>query len=469
MTQDVTVPSVAQELFPDLDLGDIRRNRRFQTVVGDILDRPGQSLPQIFPDPTQYRACLNLFDAPEATHQRIFAAHRDAVLKHLATVTRPVLLIHDTTVLDYSGHTTLEDENGPVGNGGGRGWLAHHTLAVDPADRTVFGLVGQILHVRRAVGRSESTAAKRDRLSRESRLWLQGIEGVGPNPEGTCRIDVADRGADIFEFLAHLQSQGRRFVVRSSHNRALGSDPSDEKAESLLHDSMRSLPASTAWELKLPGRAGQKPRTVVLSVSYRRVELRPPHVKKGHYASRSLPMTAIRVWEADPPEGTVALEWLLLTGEACETVGEVHQVANWYSCRPQIEEYHKVQKSGVGIEGFQVQSAKKLQAMIAVVSAIAVAMMNLRLAARDEKLREKPAEEFVPKEWVKVLQMALKAVLGKCPTGPMTVRDFWVGLSRLGGYQKNPQKHPPGWITLWRGWAAFRQMLVYHKAIAGAE
>ena len=56
MAQDVTVPPVVQELFPDLDLGDVRRNRRFQTVIGDILDRPGQSLPQIFPDPTQYRA-----------------------------------------------------------------------------------------------------------------------------------------------------------------------------------------------------------------------------------------------------------------------------------------------------------------------------------------------------------------------------------------------------------------------------
>ena len=219
----------------------------------------------------------------------------------------------------------------------------------------------------------------------------------------------------------------------------------------------------------MPGWAGRKPRTAVLSVAWQRVELRPPHVKKGHYPDRPLSMVAIRVREADPPAGTVALEWLLLTGEACESVEEVHQVVDWYSCRTQIEEYHKVQKSGVGVEDFRVQSAKKLHAMIAVVSAIAVAMMNLRLAARDEKLREKPAEEFVPKEWVKVLQMALKAVLGKCPTGPMTVRDFWVGLARLGGYQKDPQKHPPGWITLWRGWAAFRQMLVYHKAIEGAE
>jgi len=40
------------------------------------------------------------------------------------------------------------------------------------------------------------------------------------------------------------------------------------------------------------------------------------------------------------------------------------------------------------------------------------------------------------------------AMLGKVPKGPMTVRDFRVGLARSGGYQKNPQKHPSGWINM---------------------
>gem|GEM_PF-3735899 len=39
-------------------------------------------------------------------------------------------------------------------------------------------------------------------------------------------------------------------------------------------------------------------------------------------------------------------------------------------------------------------------------------------------------------------------MLGKVPKGPMTVRDFRVGLARSGGYQKNPQKHPSGWINM---------------------
>jgi hypothetical protein len=41
------------------------------------------------------------------------------------------------------------------------------------------------------------------------------------------------------------------------------------------------------------------------------------------------------------------------------------------------------------------------------------------------------------------------------------VTQFWVELARLGGYQKNPVKHPPGWITLWRGWKILHALIRY--------
>ncbi len=44
------------------------------------------------------------------------------------------------------------------------------------------------------------------------------------------------------------------------------------------------------------------------------------------------------------------------------------------------------------------------------------------------------------------------------------VADFWVNLVRLGGYLKNPLKHPPGWITLCGGWATLLPALRYHLA-----
>ena len=44
-----------------------------------------------------------------------------------------------------------------------------------------------------------------------------------------------------------------------------------------------------------------------------------------------------------------------------------------------------------------------------------------------------------------------------------TVGQFWVQLARLGGYLKDPGKHPPGWITLWRGWRTLHPIIRYEN------
>lgn len=469
MDQPFELAQVADQLFPNLDLGDPRRDRRFRTVVQEMARKPGQSLPQIFPDVSQYHACLRLFDAPPCSHERICAAHQTAVLDRLKTTDRPILLLHDTTHLDFSGHTTLENDLGQIGNGGGRGWLAHHTLAVDPSNRVVFGLLSQILHVRPQVPKNEPVKQRRERQNRESRLWMAGLDALGPTPPGACWIDVCDRGADTFEFLFELVERQRRFVVRSKFNRALGCTNSQTKATALLHDTMRGLAATSTWDLTLPGRAGQPPRVAHLSAVAQRLTIRPPHVCKGKYVKKSLEMTVVRVWEANPPAGVEALEWLLLTSETVTCEADLRRVADWYACRMQIEEYHKVQKSGLAVEGCQMRTVARVGAYVAITSILAVALMNLRLAARDPAWKDQPATRFVPELWIKVLRIGQGSAALNSRRSELTVAEFWVGLARLGGYQKNPTKHPPGWITLWRGWMKLQLFLEFHEKLARAK
>lgn len=457
MPMPLTLTTRPEDLFPDLNLGDVRRNRRFRRVVEAIVAHPGASLPQLFPDRSDYNACLRLFDSPHCTHENLLATHQEAALAAMEQHTGVVLLIHDATTLDFSGHTTLEDDLGPIGNGGGTGWIAHQTLGIDPTNRTVFGLVSQLLHVRETVPKGESVAVRRNRKSRESLLWGHALDEIGPTPAQGHWIDVCDRGADIFEFLQQLGDRGRRFIVRSTHDRALGSGPSDTTAATRLHDQLRTLPATAHWELVVPSRAGQPGRVAWLHAAGCRADLRPPHVKKGAYRNEAIAVGAVRIWEAAPPPGVEPLEWLLLTGEAVDTPQRLQHVGEWYACRMQVEEYHKVQKSGLRVEGCQVQSASKMAALVAVLSVVAVALMNLRLAVRDPEVAKRPAEEVVPRVWVDVLSRTQR---GRPMRG--TVADFWVTLARLGGYQKNPLKNPPGWITLWRGWKTLHTLIRYH-------
>lgn len=460
MTTNKDLTSISATLFPCLELGDIRRNRRFSQVAQALAEKPGVSLPEVFPNPSHYNACMNLFDAEECNHENILGAHQEAVLNRMEAHAGPILLLHDGTCMDFSGHTSLEDELGPIGNGGGRGWVAHQTIAVDPSSRMVFGLISQILHVRKPAPKKMALAARRARENRESRLWIKGLDAIGPTPENRQWIDVADRGADIFEFLQTLQDRKRRFIVRSSSNRAMGSGPTDEKATELLHESLRSMKAMATWELEVPGRAIKPTRKAILSAVSQKVTLRPPHVRKGEFRLESLELTAVRVWESKPPKGTKALEWILLTSEAADSPESLKKVCDWYSCRMQIEEYHKVQKTGVGIERCQVQSAKKMAAFIALMSVVAVALLNARLAARDPENSAKPAEALIPRAWIIVL-----ATLREKSSEGWTVSDFWVNLAKLGGYFKNPKRHPPGWITLWRGWKTIQPVIGYHLSI----
>ena len=95
-----------------------------------------------------------------------------------------------------------------------------------------------------------------------------------------------------------------------------------------------------------------------------------------------------------------------------------------------------------------------MASLVGMLSVLAVPMMNLRLAARAPELQSRPAEELVPHSWV----VALRALQGG-KKGNWTVADFFVGLARRGGYMKHPKKHPPGWITLWRGWSYLQIVL----------
>jgi hypothetical protein len=207
----------AREHFGGAALGHKKRNACLLRVAEKICRHPGGTLPHKLANPSDYKAMDVLMNRPEVTHASVLAPHLQRTQERIAAATGVVLLLHDTTTLDYSGLSI--PELGPVGNGGGRGYLCHNSLAVDPERREVLGLASQILHRRVAVGKKEGVKAKRERRSRESRLWSQAVQTL-KTPAGVVVVDVADRGADIYEFLAAEKQLERQCIVRASHNRS---------------------------------------------------------------------------------------------------------------------------------------------------------------------------------------------------------------------------------------------------------
>lgn len=480
--------TLAEEHFGGARLGDSRRVRRLVSAAEQILRHPDGGLPQKL-EGGGWAAIMGLYrllSSPAVTHAAVFAPHRAAVLERLGrhgddrgggddggdggTGEGVVLLLHDASELNFSHVAALHDQLGHVGSGRGkaRGLIAHHTLAVTPAG-AILGLVNQTLHRRDAVDPHETQAQKRARPTRESRLWLTGCEAVGAAPRGRVWIDVADRGADAFEFLSYLRSRGRHFVIRSAKDRKLQGD--DHVGEDRVHDHLhryaRDLPELGRRTLEISAQAGgkkRKARRATVAVSAGPATLGPNRWTRGEHDGQPIDLWVVRVAEivADAPGGGVEpLEWILLTDLPSDTFARAARVVDYYECRPMVEELHKGLKTGLGIERLRFAHADRLEPAIALLSVIASILLELRYAARQPDADVRPATELAPAIWVRVLSGRLD---GR-PRDDLSVAQFLRGIARLGGYLGRKCDGPPGWLTLMRGWNDLQLMVAGAQAI----
>lgn len=447
-------PTFGADHFGAADLGHVRRNACLVRIADALHRQPGGTLPAKLHQPQDYKAMVRLMNRRECTHAAVLAPHGQRTRQLMGQRPGVVLVIHDTTELDYSGLHSIRDL-GPIGGGYNRGFLCHNSLAFDPARHEVLGLAHQLLHRRRPVGANEKVAAKRARRDRESRLWIDGIAGVGPAPEGARWVHVADRGADTFEFLAQPWTAANTFVLRSHTSRRIrpGHDPA--AALTYLHAYARSLPRHGRRTVTVPAHDGRPARTATVAVAFAPVLVQPPHVQRGEYVKRELPLWVVRVSEIDPPAGVKPLEWILLTHCPVHTEADAWERVDWYECRWVVEEYHKAQKTGCSIEELQFTTTAALQPMIALLSVVAVTLLNLREASRRPDAQERPATELVDERYVAVLS----AWRHKQVRPAWSIHDFCYALARLGGHQNRKSDKRPGWLVLWRGWMALQHML----------
>lgn len=440
--------------FGTVDLGHLGRNRCFARVAQQISRHPGGTLPEKLSDPNDYTAMDRLMNRPATTHASVLTPHYERTLQKMQAHAGVVLILHDTTVLDYSGRKKLK--LAALGNGHGSGYLCHNSLAVDPENRDVFGLLSQILHQRVAVGKKEGVQKKRQRTTRESRLWSDAVKACPVLPAGKRWVDVCDRGADLFEFLANEQSLGRLCVVRSMHNRSIRIGHDGAGRQTLLHDYLKTLPATgAAHAKKIYDRVLEKERTANLRVSHAAVEILPPHVKKGEYENKPIRAWVVRVWEEAPPDKETKLEWFLVCLDPVSSAAQAWEKSQWYACRWMVEEYHKAQKTGCQVEDLQFHTEQALQPLIALLSVTAVMLLNLRQAARRPDAKERKATEVV----APIYEEVLRGHRYKTPRAEMSVYEFYLAVARLGGHMNRKADGFPGWLTLWRGWQKLESMV----------
>ena len=447
-----TERSFGETHFGAAKLGNISRTRRLVEIADAFCRHPEGTLPDKLKDPAALQAAYRLMERPEVSHASVLAAHQAETCRRMAAHEGPLLAISDATELDFSGLTSIQDL-GQIGQGRQRGYVCQNVLIVDPRDRSALGLANQILHRRAVVPPGEVRAESRQRESRESRLWPEGTSKL---PARADLFVVCDRGGDTFEELEHESRSGRRFVIRSSQNRHCARGHAGRATRQKLYALTRSVKPSGSYAVEVAATPDRPGRTATVQISYVAVRLNPPKQARGHHGNEPLSVWVVRVWESDPPPGVDRLEWHLLTNEPVTDLATARRIISYYECRWVVEEYHKAQKTGCSIEKLQFSYSARLEPMIALLSVVALTLLNLRDASRRPDAKTKPASEVVSEEYVEALSLWRTGTVRT----DWTIHDFFLALARLGGHQNRKHDHPPGWLVLWRGWIDLQLLVV---------
>lgn len=445
--------SLGQTIFAHAQLGDQRRNKRLIKTFDSMQRHPGGTLPDKLGSPADLRAFYRLCDCDDVTHAALIAAARQHTLTRIAATSEPVLIVHDATELDYNSLTSLAGDLGQIGTGSRRGYICQNVLAVAADTGEVLGLMDQILHHRDEISQKETLAEHRERETRESLLWLRGTEQL---PALAKLIDVADQGADTFEFLEHESHSGRRFVVRACKTRKVYAGHEAVGPQSYLKEYANNLSELGRFTMDVQAQPGRKARKdAEFVVRGAAVLVCRPHAKSGRHGDAPLPLYVVKVAEVKPPRGEKAVEWMLLTNEPVRSFDDAWRVIAWYERRWIVEELHKAKKTGCRIEEMQFTTLDRLEPAIALLSIVAVTLLNLRDASRHPDAKTRRATSVVAPDYVRVLSIWRHRKVRET----MTVHEFYYALARLGGHQNRKSDHRPGWLVLWRGWTKLQAML----------
>jgi Transposase Tn5 dimerisation domain/Transposase DNA-binding len=458
----------ARQQFEGIRLGHCARRQRIVSYAQALATQPGKAIPELFVRKYDIDATYEVLNRREATPDAIQATHRRLVKAELRTPGR-YLLFEDTSYISFS-HRPLPVEGlGPIGRSSekGQGFLLHSILAVRAPDLAepdasghrppfeVLGLADQQYLVREPRPEGEPSDASKQRLyrDRESRRWIDSGKHLGPAPTDSAIhwVRVADREADIYEYLISCRRMGHSFIVRMSQDR-VALDPADGQRLGLVFAYAAATEPAGGMYLELRARPGQPARRAKLLLSFGPVRVQAPW-RPGVVPEAAEPVDCyfVRVWEPTPPEGVEPLEWDLYTHQPPASLEGAVCVAMDYAARYLIEEFHKGLKTGLKAESLQLEKGHRLFAAIAVMSVVTLRLLDLRELGR--RIPEAPAAcTGLSSTALEILEQAVGRVL-------TTVAGVLLAVGRLGGHMNRRGDGMPGWLTLWRGMNKLRLLV----------
>lgn len=425
-----------EENFGAANFTDKRLNSRLQKITKGIIIKPSASIPEQMSCWKDAIACYRFLNNEHVTHKRIQETHIKKVKKEAGKRKNKVILFpQDGSEIEVQKSTSGA---GPIGNHTCQGIMMHTCLAVEYHDTTpqVIGLANQYIWEREDVvlSKNETRNQRNKRKGKESDYWLKTLKRIGPPPEDSVWVSIGDRGNDIYEFFSGLEQIGWDAVVRASQNRLIEVNGEPNYIMSWLN----SLPVAGHKMIEIRKQGETKAREIITFVSYGRISLNPPARCRAN--AQTIVIDVVRCFNEE--EG---IDWILYSTIPINSFEDALEKIDWYACRWIIEEYHKCLKTGCKIESNQFETIKPVEALLGLLSIVALLLLQMKHLARidDGKLAKEEVDPIV-----------LAIVSKKCELDQekLTIKGFWRAVAQLGGFLGRKSDGDPGWQTLWRGW-----------------
>lgn len=434
-----------------LCLGDKRLDQRQRLLLERFFADPQASINAACHGWAETLAAYRFLDNPKVQPQRILQPHQQATRQRIGQQA-VVLLVQDTTELDYSAHPP--EGAGPLSSLQQRGFLDHSHIAFTPAG-LCLGVLDADIWARRDQGFGEGKKRQYDALqSKESYRWLQGYRlacRLAHEVPQTQIISVADAEGDLYEvFVEAAQAPvdaKADYVIRVGKNRALTQRDPQAGPDSYrkLHAAMAAAPLQARRQLELPRTPTRASRTASLEIRAQTVSLKAPYRK--HADLPDVRVRGVLVREIDAPADVEPIEWLLVTSLPIDSSATVLQVVDCYRGRWPIEVYFRIYKSGCRVEEVQLETAERLQACLMLYKIVAWRLQYLMLLGRE--LPQLPCEVvFAAQEWKPVWRVTHPGPLPACVP---SLGEMIQVLGELGGHNGRPGDGTPGAEALWRG------------------
>lgn len=432
------------------NFGDIRLSARLVQLTERLARAPEQSFPKAAGTDAALEATYRFLGNEAVTPAAILQPHLAATVERCKAA-EVVVVAHDTTEFRFSG---AREGLGRLRSDQSHGFLGHFALAISAGKRAPLGILGLETIFREQRARARRIRKGVPMAEKESRRWLDLVRRADDalGAEVTA-VHVMDREADIYELLATMQAENRRFVVRLQVDRPVDTTLGRGKINDVIRRKRTRLAREVDLTARRPRRGdplsrGQKhpyrmARKATLRISATSVTIpRPSAVAEECPAA--IRVNVVRVQEVDVPRGVAPVEWRLVTSEPVETTEDVAAVVDAYRARWLIEEYFRALKQGCAYEKRQLESRHALLNALAVFTPMAWQLLALRQLSRDDATV--PADRVLSPLKLQLLQRHPDTKLGKTAT----VRDAMLAIAALGGHIKN--NGDPGWLVLGRGY-----------------